>query len=316
MTECLRFTIRFDSIRFDSIRFAIPYETISIHYMNPDLTTMMTMVMCTWPMPYIVGRSGGVGGECDGDFIGSSGCLVLCGGGSGVGVGVVAVVVVVVALVVVDGSCGGGCGDGDGGKMAAAIVAVAAWWWCYGGGSFDGNSMKVAELLFKNGFKEAYAIRGGVRGENGWQAIQETLLPLSVHIYPKKKVKMPKKLGMNGGVNQQSNNQATSSTTPSVGQSEKVDNGYVNKAIETTQHVNNGSRSLSPYPNLLTVCMDLVPRYETTVLPNSIEALTLTLSTSRFFEDRCMSRRLVNPLLCNILSSVIFLILTFITYVV
>ncbi|CAL5388184.1 unnamed protein product [Camellia sinensis] len=152
-------------------------------------------------------------------------------------------------------------------------------------GSFDGNSMKVAELLFKNGFKEAYAIRSGVRGENGWQAIQETLLPLSVHIYPKKKVKMPKKLGMNGGVNQQSNNQATSSTTPSVGQSEKVDNGYVNKAIETTQHVNNGSRSLSPYPN--------IPRYETTVLPNSIEALTLTLSTSRFFEDRCMSRRLL-----------------------
>jgi hypothetical protein len=28
--------------------------------------------------------------------------------------------------------------------------------------------MKVAELLFKNGFKEAYAIRGGVRGEKGW----------------------------------------------------------------------------------------------------------------------------------------------------
>ncbi|KAI8013182.1 hypothetical protein LOK49_LG05G01640 [Camellia lanceoleosa] len=115
--------------------------------------------------------------------------------------------------------------------------------------NFDGNSMKVAELLFKNGFKEAYAIRGGVRGENGWQAIQETLLPLSVHIYPKKKVKMPKKLGVNGGVSQQSNNQATSSTTLSVGQSEKVDNGYVNKAIETTQHANNGSRSLSPYPN-------------------------------------------------------------------
>lgn len=35
-------------------------------------------------------------------------------------------------------------------------------------GSFDGNSMKVAELLVKNGFKEAYAIKGGVRGEKGW----------------------------------------------------------------------------------------------------------------------------------------------------
>jgi hypothetical protein len=28
--------------------------------------------------------------------------------------------------------------------------------------------MRVAELLFKNGFKEAYAIRGGVRGKKGW----------------------------------------------------------------------------------------------------------------------------------------------------
>ena len=28
--------------------------------------------------------------------------------------------------------------------------------------------MKVAELLFKNGFKEAYAIKDGVRGEKGW----------------------------------------------------------------------------------------------------------------------------------------------------
>lgn len=28
--------------------------------------------------------------------------------------------------------------------------------------------MKVAELLFKNGFKEAYAIKGGVAGNKGW----------------------------------------------------------------------------------------------------------------------------------------------------
>lgn len=26
----------------------------------------------------------------------------------------------------------------------------------------------MAKLLFKNGFKEAYAIEGGVRGKNGW----------------------------------------------------------------------------------------------------------------------------------------------------
>ena len=35
-------------------------------------------------------------------------------------------------------------------------------------GSFDGNSMKVAELLVENGFKEAYYIKGGARGKNGW----------------------------------------------------------------------------------------------------------------------------------------------------
>lgn len=35
-------------------------------------------------------------------------------------------------------------------------------------GSFDDNSLKVAELLFKNGFREAYAIRGEVKGKNGW----------------------------------------------------------------------------------------------------------------------------------------------------
>lgn len=27
----------------------------------------------------------------------------------------------------------------------------------------------MAELLFKNGFKEAYAIEGGLRGKDGWQ---------------------------------------------------------------------------------------------------------------------------------------------------
>ncbi|CAA2995497.1 rhodanese-like domain-containing 4A, chloroplastic [Olea europaea subsp. europaea] len=35
--------------------------------------------------------------------------------------------------------------------------------------NFDGNSMKAAELLVKNGIKEAYAIRGGIRGKKGWQ---------------------------------------------------------------------------------------------------------------------------------------------------
>lgn len=38
-------------------------------------------------------------------------------------------------------------------------------------GSFDGNSMKVAELLVSGGIKEAYAIKGGIRGKKGWQVI-------------------------------------------------------------------------------------------------------------------------------------------------
>lgn len=32
-------------------------------------------------------------------------------------------------------------------------------------GSFYGNSKKAAELLVKNGFEEAYAITGGLRGK-------------------------------------------------------------------------------------------------------------------------------------------------------
>lgn len=43
-------------------------------------------------------------------------------------------------------------------------------------GSFDGNSMKVAELLVKNGFKEAFAVRGGIRGNKGWQVFLSTSL--------------------------------------------------------------------------------------------------------------------------------------------
>ncbi|XP_006858740.2 rhodanese-like domain-containing protein 4A, chloroplastic isoform X1 [Amborella trichopoda] len=35
--------------------------------------------------------------------------------------------------------------------------------------NFDGNSMKVAKLLVENGFKEAYAIKGGIMGKDGWQ---------------------------------------------------------------------------------------------------------------------------------------------------
>ncbi|KAK1353106.1 rhodanese-like domain-containing protein 4A, chloroplastic [Heracleum sosnowskyi] len=103
--------------------------------------------------------------------------------------------------------------------------------------SFDDNSLKVAELLFKNGFREAYAIRGGVKGKNGWLSIQETLLPPSVHIFPKKK---KKKLQQN----QQSDNADQSSLSSST----QTTNGYVSKSVELTAEKKNSARSLSPYP--------------------------------------------------------------------
>lgn len=102
--------------------------------------------------------------------------------------------------------------------------------------NFDGNSMKVAELLFKNGFKEAYAIRDGVRGDKGWLAIQDSLLPSSVHIFPKKKVKTPQQLRMNGGVIQQTEDENDPSSSANIPIEDKwINDGHVNKSTETLQ---------------------------------------------------------------------------------
>ncbi|XP_076917507.1 rhodanese-like domain-containing protein 4A, chloroplastic [Bidens hawaiensis] len=105
--------------------------------------------------------------------------------------------------------------------------------------NFDGESMKVAELLFKNGFKEAYAIRGGVRGNNGWLEIQETFLPPSVHINLKRKVKKSKKGKNNGAIEVQQSE--VKSEPDSVAEVKQTDNGYVNKSKEPN------TRSSSPY---------------------------------------------------------------------
>ncbi|XP_018837453.1 rhodanese-like domain-containing protein 4A, chloroplastic [Juglans regia] len=108
--------------------------------------------------------------------------------------------------------------------------------------NFDGNSMKVAELLFKNGFKEAYAIRGGVRGEKGWLAIQDYLLPPSVHMYPKKKVKTSQQPGINGGVLQKTDdrNDATSPDNTAIEEKWKTD-GHLNKSTESIPDIKSGS---------------------------------------------------------------------------
>ncbi|KAL1834954.1 hypothetical protein ACET3Z_004605 [Daucus carota] len=112
--------------------------------------------------------------------------------------------------------------------------------------SFDDNSLKVAELLFKKGFREAYAIRGGVKGKNGWLSIQGTLLPPSVHIFPKKKgKKLPQTELVHGqGINQLSENADQSSSASSSAQ---MTNGYVSKT-EPTAETKISARSLSPYP--------------------------------------------------------------------
>ncbi|KAH9301438.1 hypothetical protein KI387_013021, partial [Taxus chinensis] len=40
---------------------------------------------------------------------------------------------------------------------------------------YEGNSMQVAQMLTRNGFKAAYAIRDGFQGGDGWQAVEERL---------------------------------------------------------------------------------------------------------------------------------------------
>ncbi|XP_077225369.1 rhodanese/Cell cycle control phosphatase superfamily protein isoform X2 [Tasmannia lanceolata] len=119
--------------------------------------------------------------------------------------------------------------------------------------SFDGNSLKVAEILFKSGFKEAYAIKGGLRGKNGWQEIQENLLPPSLHVYPrKKKVRASQKLNVGKEIlNNQNNNNGQKPSSSSIhwDGNMKMENGYV-KPRETAPQANLSSeRPCSPYPN-------------------------------------------------------------------
>ncbi|KAL0389217.1 UNVERIFIED_CONTAM: Rhodanese-like domain-containing protein 4A, chloroplastic [Sesamum calycinum] len=190
--------------------------------------------------------------------------------------------------------------------------------------NFDGNSMKVAELLVKNGFKEAYAIREGLGAkrdgsevsislvtaftfyfsgfrvienaelylgaviliklkifreveistfekhcelyptryphclyeyrsalENIVSEIQETLLPPSVHIYPKKRTKMPKQLDTNGGIKRQdgNNDDLSSNAGSSSNNTHKEIKNDDFGSISPTVQSKGGQRPLSPYPN-------------------------------------------------------------------
>ncbi|CAH9109724.1 unnamed protein product [Cuscuta epithymum] len=107
---------------------------------------------------------------------------------------------------------------------------------------FDGNSITVAELLVKSGFKEAYAIRGGLRGSKGWQEIQEELLPLSVRVYPKKKAKV---LELEQG-NSTDAIQPDEDMDSGIKRGEEIIKGSVTMPLEINS---SGYRPLSPYTN-------------------------------------------------------------------
>lgn len=118
--------------------------------------------------------------------------------------------------------------------------------------NFDGNSLKAAEVLCKNGFKEAYAIKGGLRGKDGWQAIQETLLPPSVHVYPNKEKSRSKSATEEKRERIDEKNSSNGKATPSFNiKQENIqnsENGHT-KLLETSLEgkLANG-RPLSPYP--------------------------------------------------------------------
>ncbi|TVU36223.1 hypothetical protein EJB05_18148 [Eragrostis curvula] len=121
--------------------------------------------------------------------------------------------------------------------------------------NFDGNSLKVAELLFKNGFKEAYAIKGGLRGPEGWQAVQENYFPPSVHVFPRKKGKS-KNLAHTDVNTAGSEGQQEETGEPVAPNSSSVADANhgsedgpknPNGSISTVKHAT--TRPLSPYPN-------------------------------------------------------------------
>ncbi|XP_027351003.1 rhodanese-like domain-containing protein 4A, chloroplastic [Abrus precatorius] len=116
--------------------------------------------------------------------------------------------------------------------------------------SFDGNSLNVAELLFKNGFKEAYAIKGGVRGQQGWMDIQDSLLPPSVHIRKRKKASQELNTNGNGTIQQNDSNgeSSLSQDIPPLG-NQTTDNGHAQRSVESISEMKVGSVVSSPYPN-------------------------------------------------------------------
>ena len=84
------------------------------------------------------------------------------------------------------------------------------------------------------------------------QAIQDTLLPPSVHMIRRKKAKGSQQLDTNGGIqkNEDKGETALSPDVPSDGKQGK-DNGHVSMSQKPVSDVTIGSKaSSSPYPNV------------------------------------------------------------------
>jgi len=82
------------------------------------------------------------------------------------------------------------------------------------------------------------------------QEIQETLLPPSVHIHPKKKDKGLQGQGSNNGVIQANEINSQSPSAIGVTQVEQISNGPVKKSADSPSAIKCGPRSSSPYPNV------------------------------------------------------------------
>nr|GMD61179.1 rhodanese-like domain-containing protein 4A, chloroplastic [Ipomoea batatas] len=94
------------------------------------------------------------------------------------------------------------------------------------------------------------------------EEIQESLLPLSVRVYPKKKAKVSEQQG-NGG-------QPDEDMDSSVKRSEEITNGSVSKPVQPTSQTR-------------------IPRFEATVVSNSIKAFKLILQPLLLLMLHCSS---------------------------
>lgn len=110
------------------------------------------------------------------------------------------------------------------------------------------------------------------------QEIQETLLPPSVHIYPKKKVKGLQPQDSNNGVIQANEINSQSPSAIGVTQVEQISNGSIKKSADSTSAIKCGPRSSSPYPNVwsLSLSLSLVHTCKCTV--SHLDYTSMTMS--------------------------------------